>query len=47
MNKKNAIYTIVVGEEARKYAAYCIPSQTKYAGKKLFKFNHLVRAEKI
>ena len=31
MNKKNAIYTIVVGEEARKYAAYCIPSQTKYA----------------
>ena len=31
MNKKNAIYTIVVGDEARKYAAYCIPSQTKYA----------------
>jgi len=29
--KKNAIYTIVIGEEAEEYAEYCTPSQKYYA----------------
>jgi hypothetical protein len=31
MSKRNAIYTIVVGNEANKYANYCLPSQNEYA----------------